>query len=292
MKHCPQCDFIYEDDQSVCDMDGKELVSDPATLVTEQGFATPVIATPVPVSDVLPLDSAGRRWRNFALLTVFVLATLVIAFYLARANQLRSRSAPDVSESSTGRSAGDIPPQSTSGDTYVQPSSSDLVATQTPSADTASPEQSREQSDESSSAETDPSTDSSSASSSQSSTSKESLAHTRLTPGPVMAGAPSGNSRGPVIVRLNNGAAIRADEAWEKREGVWYRQGGVVTFLKRSEVRTIERLPSSSSRSKSAANNAGEKSRQTEPAPETKKESKVTSFLKKTGRILKKPFKF
>lgn len=26
MKLCPQCDFIYEDDQSVCDMDGKELV--------------------------------------------------------------------------------------------------------------------------------------------------------------------------------------------------------------------------------------------------------------------------
>ena len=289
MKLCPQCDFIYEDDQSVCDMDGKELVPDPATVVTEQGFATPVSATPVLVPDVLQTESAGRSWRNFALLTVFVLATLVIVFYLARANQLRSRSAPDVSESSTDRSAGDIPPQSTSGDTSAQTPSSELVSTQTPSADAASPEQSREQSNELSSAETDPSAVSSSA---QSSTSKESLAHTRLTPGPVMAGAPSGNSRGPVIVRLNNGATIRADEAWEKREGIWYRQGGVVTFLKRSEVRTIERLPSPSSRSKSAANTTGEKSGQTEPAAEPKKESKVTSFLKKTGRILKKPFKF
>ena len=26
MKLCPQCDFIYEDDQSLCDMDGRELV--------------------------------------------------------------------------------------------------------------------------------------------------------------------------------------------------------------------------------------------------------------------------
>jgi hypothetical protein len=25
MKQCPQCDFIYEDDQSLCDMDGREL---------------------------------------------------------------------------------------------------------------------------------------------------------------------------------------------------------------------------------------------------------------------------
>jgi hypothetical protein len=290
MKLCPQCDFIYEDDQNVCDMDGKELVSNLVKVVTEQGLATPVSATPVLVSDVLPMESGGRRWRNFALLTVFVLATLVIVFYLARANQLRSRRTTESSESSTDRSAGEIPPQSISWDTSVQPSSSDLVSTQTPSADTALPEQSRERSSELSSLETDQMTVSSEASSSQSSTAKESLAHTRLTPGPVSAGA-SEYGRGPVIVRLNNGASIRADEAWEKREGIWYRQGGVVTFLKRSEVRTIERLPSPAARSKSTASNAGEKSRQTEPAADTKKESRVASFLKKTGRVLKKPFK-
>ena len=277
MKLCPQCDFIYEDDQSVCDMDGKDLVSNPGRVVTEQDFAALVSATPVLVSDVLPMEPAGRRRRNFALVTAvgLVLAALFIVIYLARMQ--------------ADRSAGEIPPQSISGNTSGQPSSSDLASTQTPSADIALAEQSREESSELSSVETDQATDSSSVSSS---TSKESLAHTRLTPGPVSAAAPSGNSRGPVIVRLNNGTAIRADEAWEKREGIWYRQGGVVTFLKRDEVRTIERLPSPTARSKSAASNAGEKSRQTEPEADTKKESKVTSFLKKTGRILKKPFKF
>lgn len=277
MKLCPQCDFIYEDDQSVCDMDGKDLVSNPGRVVTEQDFAALVSATPVLVSDVLPMEPAGRRRRNFALVTAvgLVLAALFIVIYLARMQ--------------TDRSAGEIPPQSTSGNTSGQPSSSDLASTQTPSADIALAEQSREESSELSSVETDQATDSSSVSSS---TSKESLAHTRLTPGSVSAAAPSGNSRGPVIVRLNNGTAIRADEAWEKREGIWYRQGGVVTFLKRDEVRTIERLPSPTARSKAAASNAGEKSRQTEPEADTKKESKVTSFLKKTGRVLKKPFKF
>jgi hypothetical protein len=281
MKLCPQCDFIYEDDQSVCDMDGKELVSNPSRVVTEQSFATLVSATPGLVSDVLPMEAAGRRRRNFALVTAvgLVLAALVIVIYLARMHQFRSGRAPESSESSTDRS-GEIPPQSTSRDVSGQPSASELVSTQTPAPETALPEQSREQSNELSSLETD-----------QSSTAKESLAHTRLTPGPVSAGA-SGYSRGPVIVRLNNGAAIRADEAWEKREGIWYRQGGVVTFLKRSQVRTIERLPSPTPRSKSAANTAGEKSRQTESAADPKKESRVTSFLKKTGRILKKPFKF
>jgi len=281
MKLCPQCDFIYEDDQSVCDMDGKELVSNPGRVVTEQDFATLVSATPVLVSDGLQMESAGRRRRNFALVTAvgLVLAALVIVIYLARAHQLKSVRAPQNSESSIDRSAEEIPPQSISGDASGQPTSDDLASTQTPSADTALPDQSGEQANELSSVETDQAA-------------KESRAHTRLTPGTVSAGASSGNSRGPVIVRLNNGAAIRADEAWEKSEGIWYRQGGVVTFLKRSEVRTIERFPSPSSRAKPAVNNAGEKSRQTEPAAEPKKESKVTSFLKRTGRILKKPFKF
>lgn len=283
MKLCPQCDFIYEDDQSVCDMDGKELVPSPA-VVSDQDVATSVSATPVPVSEVLPVASAGRRWRNFALLTLFVLATLIIVIYLARANQLRSLRAPEESESSRDRSAG--PAQPISEATVGQPSSSELLSTQTPSVDAALSEQSPEQPGELSSAERDQA-----AASSASSTAKEALAHTRLTPGPVSAGAPSGNGRGPVIVRLNNGTAIRADEAWEKREGIWYRQGGVVTFLKRSEVRTIERLPSPAARSKPVVN-AAEKTKQTEPPADTKKESKVTSFLKKTGRILKKPFKF
>ncbi len=32
MKRCPQCEFIYEDDQSLCDMDGVLLVLDSRTL--------------------------------------------------------------------------------------------------------------------------------------------------------------------------------------------------------------------------------------------------------------------
>ena len=39
MKRCSQCDFIYEDDQNLCDMDGHELVYEP-TLHGLQGNAT------------------------------------------------------------------------------------------------------------------------------------------------------------------------------------------------------------------------------------------------------------
>ena len=78
----------------------------------------------------------------------------------------------------------------------------------------------------------------------------------------------------------------------------------MVTFLKRSRVRSIQRLAAPAPRFKLVAINAEEKNRRPENAtaqnqprvakPEAasmKKESRVVSFLKTTGRILKKPFK-
>lgn len=285
MKLCPQCDFIYEDDQTVCDMDGKELVFDSATAVTDQSFASPVSETSEFASDLPPSQLGANRWRAVAVATVigFALAALVIAVYLAGTRQIRSRRAPEVSEPAIDRSPNKIPAQSSSENPSGQPPS-DLASTQTP---VPVAQDSKAQSIDSSSAPTDPTALSPSANA------KESLAHTRLTPGSVSAGATSVNNRGPVIVRLTNGSAIRADEAWEKREGIWYRQGSVVTFLKRSQVRTIERLPPPTQPARSATiNNAGQKSKQPETKADAKNESKVTSFFKKTGQILKKPFKF
>ncbi len=40
MKRCPQCEFIYEDDQSLCDMDGVLLVFDSRTLPNTHALTT------------------------------------------------------------------------------------------------------------------------------------------------------------------------------------------------------------------------------------------------------------
>ena len=47
MKRCPQCEFIYEDDQSLCDMDGVLLVFDSRNLPNHNALAT-VPAKPQP----------------------------------------------------------------------------------------------------------------------------------------------------------------------------------------------------------------------------------------------------
>ena len=305
MKLCPQCDFIYEDDQRFCDMDGKELVYNPAPVVIEANVANP--------SSPTPKRLAGRRSRSFAVAVVVgvVVAAMVIAGHFARTQQTRLRAAAESStqspDRSIARSTGQSAAESTSEDAGAQPAASDLASTQTPPANTALAEQSAEQSfaqlPEQLSSQPDAATPGP-PSSSQSPPSGASRSRARLAANPVSTRGPSGDSRGPVIVRLNNGAAIKADEAWERKDGIWYRQAGMVTFLKRSRVRTIERLAPPPARSKSAANNAKEKSRKTEnataqnqlrlarPEPaETKKQSRLTSFLKKTGRILKRPFK-
>jgi hypothetical protein len=66
-------------------------------------------------------------------------------------------------------------------------------------------------------------------------------AHTSTTVAPISTSGPGiGKRQGarPVIV-LTTGARIEADEVWRTRDGVWYRRNGLVTLLKRGQVKTI-----------------------------------------------------
>jgi hypothetical protein len=224
MKLCPHCEFIYEDDQSFCDMDGKELVYNPGPLAFEKNApsafaqlqhsaATPVILTPGPA----PIRTSGlpssfpSRWRQsrsyaVAAVTGVLLAMLLFMVYYARAHRSRSDNANQ------------------------------------------SPDQSYEQS----------------------------------------------TSRAPDTTSVVSPPATLAGSASTEQSPT---QGGMVTLLKRSRVRAIQPLATphrsqqpTGKRETSIAQNqprAGKSEITT-----AKKESKVSSFLKKTGRILSKPFKF
>ena len=54
--------------------------------------------------------------------------------------------------------------------------------------------------------------------------------------------APGAKSSGPVVIRLNSGATIEADEAWQTGEGIWYRKHSVVSLLDPKNVKGIERV--------------------------------------------------
>jgi hypothetical protein len=68
-----------------------------------------------------------------------------------------------------------------------------------------------------------------------------STAHTRATSDPISTSGPGmGTRQGtkPVIL-LTSGGKIEADEAWRTKDGVWYRRNGMVTLLKRGQVKAI-----------------------------------------------------
>jgi hypothetical protein len=267
MKLCPQCDFIYEDEQGFCDMDGKELVYNPSPIVSEQALA--------PLSRVtidLPTRKRSRR------LPVLIMAGVALAggiplVYLAQTHQSPSKSSADTAIQSS------VQPPTRDADV---PASSDSATA------VADPGQAIEQTSEQ------PSDQAASV------TPRAALTNPGVASGDASAALPSGNGRGSVILRLTNGATITADDAWAGRNGFWYRQGGVVTFLKRNQVKSIERPGSRLSQPKPTTSNKEQRSlksdkvasqnSQAEPS-KPKKESGVVSFLKKTGRILKRPFK-
>ena len=68
-----------------------------------------------------------------------------------------------------------------------------------------------------------------------------STAHTRAGSDPVSTSGPGMGNRlgGKPVILLTSGGKIEADEAWRTKDGVWYRRNGMVTLLKRAQVKAI-----------------------------------------------------
>ena len=68
-----------------------------------------------------------------------------------------------------------------------------------------------------------------------------STAHTRATSDPVSTSGPGIGTRqgGKPVIMLASGGKIEADEVWRTKDGVWYRRNGIVTLLKRGQVKNI-----------------------------------------------------
>ena len=75
MKRCPQCEFIYEDDQSLCDMDGALLVLDSRTLPNLHALA------PVDMPVARVASKAHWRHRTFPAMAALILATVLSLVY-------------------------------------------------------------------------------------------------------------------------------------------------------------------------------------------------------------------
>ena len=50
-----------------------------------------------------------------------------------------------------------------------------------------------------------------------------------------------GQNGGPLTIKLNTGVTIEADEAWQTKEGIWYRKGGMVSLLDPKDIKSVEK---------------------------------------------------
>lgn len=86
MKRCPQCEFIYEDDQSLCDMDGVLLVFDSRSLPNLGALAT--VSGPMP-------DKGQRRSRMVpAFATLLLMLVIASVYYVTTFHRAASDFSP------------------------------------------------------------------------------------------------------------------------------------------------------------------------------------------------------
>ena len=86
MKRCPRCEFIYEDDQSLCDMDGALLVLDSRSL--------PSLHTRGPLEAPMAAPKAHWRHRTFPAMAALILATVFSLVYFVSTQRTASSPAP------------------------------------------------------------------------------------------------------------------------------------------------------------------------------------------------------
>jgi hypothetical protein len=86
MKRCPQCEFIYEDDQNLCDMDGILLVFDSRALPNLQQLST---------SNSVLLAKTNWKSRSFPAAAALMLSTVLgLVYYVSTQTHVLRNSNP------------------------------------------------------------------------------------------------------------------------------------------------------------------------------------------------------
>ncbi|MFN2530400.1 MAG: hypothetical protein ABR555_03785 [Pyrinomonadaceae bacterium] len=201
MKRCPKCNFIYLDEDQLCDLDGATLIE-----ANEAEIDLPIAAlTAEAAVQQNAATNKGSTRRIVVLLIAAVLAfvstTALLVYESAHSFRNPLSSAPELQRatvSSRPEPARLANPQS---DPAVALAPTATIATPTPAVRST---------------------------------------RTAVSNSPLSTGSQEQTQTGHIVIYLENGAQIDADEVWRAKEGIWYRRSGMVTLLNRSQVKSIE----------------------------------------------------
>ena len=201
MKRCSQCWEVYDDSFKFCERDGKPLLT-----VTGQQVSTEQTA------DQDRTNNTAWITGLIGLMSGIVLCLAVFAVYTF----VQMRAEPDKTEEPTFTSQRQQPVQRPHTD---QPPAREVEEASDQGNET---EPAQEASPEPSPAET-----------------KETN-QGRLNQGPVSTGhGTSANNAAQTVIEMTDGSSLVVDAAWQDAQGVWYRRGGLVSYIETQRVKAI-----------------------------------------------------
>ncbi len=207
MQRCPQCYQIYEDHEKYCEIDGQRLLPDPLLYLDAEESLEEVN---------VKADQFYTSWTT-ALIGVLSGIIICVGCYAIYSIWTLQVNAPP----------SDPPP-------YVS-RLSDTVPTTSPTS-VRRPEAAPSMSD-SPSPEPEPLAEAAPAPPDPAANRVKAI----LNQGPVSTGAKRDLEAHEVqtLIEMNDGSTVEVDAAWRDDQGVWYRRGGLVSFVESRRVKTI-----------------------------------------------------
>jgi len=205
MKRCPQCYGVYQNTEAFCEVDGQRLLDDPALLV-QPGDLVPDAPRSTGNNGALAMGVIG-------VLTGVILCCVVYLIYSIST----ARTEPTPSERPSLAA-------------QVHDSQTRPAPVRAPE---ALPSPSESPTEEAAQASPEPS---------KAPAPAEPVA-AKFNNGPVSTGDhSSANADGgkvKTIIEMQDGSKVEVDAAWKDNQGVWYRQGSLVSFVEAPRVKSI-----------------------------------------------------
>lgn len=202
MKRCPECYQAYQDTEIFCENDGRRLLNVPDVVVGE--------------TELVP-DVRGNGSNSLATgaVGVFIGVLLCGGAYVAYSLLKPQADKEERTQATVESHAREVSP--------ARPAPARSVE--------ALPEPSESPTAEETQAEAAPEP------------AKVETTQARLNRGPVSTGEPS-SARGDdvkvrTIIEMQDGSMVEVDAAWKDEQGVWYRRGGLVSFVDTQRVKAI-----------------------------------------------------
>ena len=209
MKRCPECLFIYPDSDTRCDFDSTPLVA-----VDESEIDAVTAQTQKKTKPKGPTQkrTTKKRSRKATVLTAAFGLLLGLSAFGIYYRSTHHQNGLNASTQSTAPLPATPIASTQTPATPITPPIALPTASPSPTAQTSI---------------TKPATD------------RIATAHAGTTIAPISTSGPGMIKNGKATILLISGSKLSADEVWRTRDGVWYRRDGIVTLLKRGQVKAI-----------------------------------------------------